>query len=627
MKTIATKALLLSMFFNIYNNAIAQVKDTNEPIRYVDFHAHPAMKNYYRNVPRFDRMWQPQFSEYIKNANWVNMGKKRWIWCKTGFSGVTGHGSYDQATYDLLNQGQASIICASIYSLEKQSTSKAKVLHIIPMRTLNNWAVTKITMKRQKTAFNCTGYEEYKGQIAFLEKQSTNYTGYGKAVKIADRVEQLNDTSVIWLLITAEGAHNFYGYEDQYGNQFRDFHCDGSCMDSILSNLKEAKNKHRLFFVTTSHLFWNKVSGFARGLDIDKPAARKILARQMWSKNFANVDGKDAEGIIYIRKKIFTPSKKDSVQVQCECLYDLKQKPDTLQLGYAFIDSLWSRHNDFKKPTYVDMRHMDVKARIEYMNYRAKYVNETHEKIPLIVSHAAVNGKNLQMAKFLGSCPIFDDYDEYINPKKYYKKELTLNGCGKEMGFDINGLDKVMDKVGWFHPMSNNLFDEEIDSVYKSDGIIGLSMEERALGKNTYNYRHHCHNLRKYIASHIDGFTYANKSHLREKKYLKKLELAEPFVRNMLYIVKHSGVSEKEFQNLEDWKHIAIGSDFDGIMNPIDICATAADIPAFFSFLADNLNLYADYLGERKLLHDKDPKILLRRVFYQNGEEFIKRYF
>jgi microsomal dipeptidase-like Zn-dependent dipeptidase len=176
--------------------------------------------------------------------------------------------------------------------------------------------------------------------------------------------------------------------------------------------------------------------------------------------------------------------------------------------------------------------------------------------------------------------------------------------------------------------MSNNLFDEEIKEVYSTGGIIGITMEERALGWGGYNY--------KINPATVDALSnyfeknYAGSLNGKARQKLKKdLQVAEPFVRNLFYIVENSGKFESDVVNgtTKSWEHVAIGSDFDGVMNPIDICPASSYIPEFYEFLRQNLAWYASYMGKTNLLLSKSPSELLDRVFYLNGETFIKRHF
>lgn len=619
---------------------VAKSQPAFDTMRYVDFHVHSIMKNYFRNFSH------PNDISSIQPGDTLNWGLYKSTKGTNKENGFNNLYSIDQATNSLLVQGKSSIICTSLYSLEKQALSsktlpvtglltgnlkKGNILipivrygplfvldHLISLRWVNKIAVTGIKKNRQKITYNksVSNFSEFCSQLQFLKSEAVKY-GKFKEIKLAQTNTDIIDTSKIWLVLTVEGAHNFYGSLLSDPHDIPGYRITNNQEMQILNNLDSIKNNYRLFFVTPAHLFENKISGGARGLDIDKSIFRKILSILMWDHRFSIVDNKAIEGInkIHLVNASSTPN--------CNCNYE-PIEPDTVTVGWRFIKRLLEPNVNGKR-TFIDMRHMDVKARIQIID-TIKKMNESlseAKKIPLIVSHGAVSGKNKQMAEYLGSCPRFDDYEEFT-PKKikeYYTHWAKV--CPGHIGINIFQVDSFLQKAGWFHPMSNNLFDEEIKEVYNSGGIIGITMEERALGKGTYNYK----NIPE--EEQLTGFYNKNYSmYFASKKTKKDLLLdsllqAEPFVRNLFYIVENSGFKD----SIKAWQHVAIGSDFDGMMNPIDICPTAAAIPKFYRFLVENLNFYADFLKKSELLLKREPAELLSKVFYLNGENFIKKYF
>lgn len=607
---------------------------------YVDFHIHTMMKNYFRETtyPGDVKKISPG-----DTTNWKLYSPKNND--KTGFNNVRSH---DQATYTLLSDGNASILCTSLYSLEKQSISNktipvtgviknARLRNIakfsplgildklISLRLINRLAVTGLSLKRQAATFQpfISNFQEFCAQLEFLDKQAIRYQNY-KPVQLAKDRKDLDDKSKIWLVLSVEGAHNFYGKSLTRLEDIRGYKITIKQEEEIINNLRYIKDKYRLFFITPAHLFENKVAGGARGLDIDKSLYRSILARLMWDRQYSVVDNKAIEGINYIYQPHTARTKS-----KCICSINEKVKPVIVSIGWRFIlEALMPNKNG--KSTYIDMKHMDVKAREQIIDMTRK-LNEFHfsdKKIPLLVSHAAVSGKKKKMADLLGLCPNYDDYREFTpdKMKEYYVS--FANRCPSTLGMTASQVDNYLDHAGWYHPMSNNLYDEEIEEVCQNEGLIGITLEERALGKGAYNYSENPrtkNSLENYMNLNPPVATKGTDPLVLRTN----LFIAEPFVRNLLYIVEHSGFVETDIANntIHSWEHIGIGSDFDGIMNPIDLCPTAADIPIFYNFLCDYLSYYAGFLGKDKLLFNREPSELLDLVFYKNGEAFIKKYF
>lgn len=235
--------------------------------------------------------------------------------------------------------------------------------------------------------------------------------------------------------------------------------------------------------------------------------------------------------------------------------------PATDNFGKEVILSLLDRNNDWKKPIYIDVKHMDVRSRLDYYLLHDSLQKATGDTIPIIYSHGAVSGEKLKVAYYTSVSPMMDVYKEIINPEKFYKKRfLNPNkpkfNCGLFLDYSNNynakewftavGMDtslitaqdlKLEDKeedaesVGWFYPWSINLFDEEIKKIYDSDGIIGVMAEERTLGYYLPNYNTAGYKKRLRKALIDVGFFDTKVS----KKQLDSFMVAECFLRSLLH--------------------------------------------------------------------------------------------
>jgi hypothetical protein len=241
-----------------------------------------------------------------------------------------------------------------------------------------------------------------------------------------------------------------------------------------------------------------------------------------------------------------------------------------------------------------------------------------------MVSHAAYSGENRQIAFATGMYPSFDLYEEYIDYKEYLSFRIFNSRNYKQNRvilsmYNESDIDNFLDTAGWFHSMSTNLYDEEIQAIYGSDGMIGISFDERALGGTAYNYDI---DTLKQMARELAYSNYKSAAGVSSVT-ICKLKSAEPFVRNMFAIVQRSGCTDVKM-----WKHICIGTDFDGVINPINVCRTAADIPEFYELLVKHFDFYMRLIGiEEKMLCGLQPKEILNMIFYKNLEEFTIKHF
>ncbi|MCF6403144.1 dipeptidase [Chitinophaga filiformis] len=593
-------------FLLIQTNCVAQ--SALDSLRYVDFHIHTTMKNYYRKIKKASLMDDTAFIRQtgVDMLNWNGDHRSGAYKNTTSFSGFYGRKSYPQASYDYLQGSKASILCTSITPLEKLTVSpkeKIKFLGIfrISMRKINRMLVTRLNKRRQHEIYTTSGFQEYMGEYNFLRLQKEKTTINDQSVILVRNRDELlaaRKADKIALVLTLEGGHILFGPKNSKYYLGPDCQCENeACYNELLANINTIKSQeHRPFFITLSHLAWNRISGQAKGLDNSK--FRGLLAIFANKEKFREVVfNKHGSGLIdktYIYHR-------DTSSCGCKATPNL----GNIQLGYKIVNALLDTSNN-QKPLLVDMRHMDTQARLEYISI-VNDLKKQGRNIPLIISHAAASGKNMHQSLVLSSCPIADHYREMTKPDKYY---ATYREC---LGGDI----PCSDKTRWFFPWGINLYDEEIQAVYESDGIIGITLEERVLGAKALNY-----SPKHYTQLHDSlkkmGF---------DRSDFKIIDKLEPLMRNILYIVEHSG---KRFQGTtKSWDHIALGSDFDGIVDPIDVCTTAKDIPHLYSHLCRYLPAYAKCINKNHLLleYEDKPEILMNKLFYQNGERFILKYY
>jgi hypothetical protein len=299
-------------------------------------------------------------------------------------------------------------------------------------------------------------------------------------------------------------------------------------------------------------------------------------------------------------------------------------------------------------PIYIDVKHLDVRARLDYYILHDSLQKAWKIRIPIIYSHGAVSGERLKVAYHTSVAPLLDKYSEVKDPRKFYVelinrsrnyncalvKDYNLtdkNRCiisAKLSADEFKLTNKLEDSTtaGWFYPWSINLFDEEIQKIYESDGIIGVMIDERTLGWNLPNYQKNDFYV-KWLRDTLTSIKFlpANAS----AASLDSFRIAETFLRNMFYIVKYSGRSDSTA-----WNNIALGSDFDGFINPIDICKTADDVPKLKEYLRSVipafLSIHKEYQVEGKhgnLLYGLTPERALHKMFYENTRRFIEKYF
>jgi len=195
--------------------------------------------------------------------------------------------------------------------------------------------------------------------------------------------------------------------------------------------------------------------------------------------------------------------------------------------GEAIVDCLLAinKYEGNGPRILIDTKHLSVAARQWYYEKISGYNSQKEEKdkIPLIASHMGYgNNKTL-----LESIEVPDMYSHK------YKSSVTFN------------------------PWSINLCDDEIENIVDSNGIIGLNMDQRILSGQLV------------IEAYKNRFTNRD---IRNNRIDVVEFWTRQFALNMLSIIEVIQNSNKlpDYKRNNPWKYISIGSDFDGMINPMD---------------------------------------------------------
>jgi len=680
---------------------------------------------------RFDTNSINQF----KNLNWIKYPKTKKRHLRKGM--ISHLQNYDQASYAELMYTPGSVLCNSYSPYEKVFALK------LSNRFFSSKFVTKMSTKRLKqyahsghTPLNDFLAEYYFNLLQDEEKlidtrspeylyqrftrpniQNLKYVSQIKMVRDGSELKKIVDYNdsvfkygqysktplkiVTPMVMSIEGAQVLYStYSSTRDHLVRNPSEDrrirwlwrktlGSLKvdiedpvdDSIHAELEKSVDSirnlyHRLFFITLGHFARNQVVSFALTLDRDpENFLHRVLSFLSKTRYKDILNNKDYSG--------FNPV--DSFG---------------LNIAKRFLDPAGSK---FKKPTYIDVKHMDIKARIQYYYMRRKYQKEFNIPIPIIASHFAVSGEGQALAVATGVWPHWDSYKEIEEIEDYYKEDVitggkqssakywieeVMNESNKEdeklYGFDravyrplnFNNTDSLFkippfdpfanygvnaSSMGWFYPWSINLFDEEIIEINKSDGIIGLLMDPRQQGAYMKNYKKEY--LHKVMASYDTVSAALFEKHTKigglESRNFDRYEYqkTEPLLRNIFYIVNlirkqkdaesHVGdiaylrkypwfVNDTTTLKKDGWDMIAYGSDYDGLIDPVDYAPTASYLPIThrkfilyaFVFAQIHADEFFDPVTRQPLilsLEDSEQK--MAKFFYENGKDFILKYF
>jgi microsomal dipeptidase-like Zn-dependent dipeptidase len=213
-------------------------------------------------------------------------------------------------------------------------------------------------------------------------------------------------------------------------------------------------------------------------------------------------------------------------------------------------------NNDNGKRILIDIKHLSVFARNEF--YEILDTDYKNEKIPIIYSHGGVTGQR------------------------------SFHDILRE------------DPQTLFNHQSINLYDDEIERIGISNGIIGLSFDERIMASDYCRQTIYAQNLLQNKTGCMRNWSKVIWNHIQ---YIAKI---------------------LDAKGLYAWNHTCIGSDFDGVINPINYFLSEESMP----LLKQNLRYHAtQFMNDEPKLKNRnllDPNIIVDKILYLNALRFIR---
>lgn len=284
-------------------------------------------------------------------------------------------------------------------------------------------------------------------------------------------------------------------------------------------------------------------------------------------------------------------------------------------------------------PVLIDIKHLGLKSRQDLYKYRA----DNNIKLPLVASHIGVTGYTMNE----------------------WKQELKTNKCKVIQHEGVRAVEIQMERKNsgkWgsimnrdfsFNPWSINMMDEDILQVLDSNGLIGISLDVRILGfqaliglnsgdqseyLSTADFQTHFPNihLHNLPITPTETMQAATESWLVPTK-----EDRHPlcFCFNIIHII-NIGLLRGE-EGLNPWNHICIGSDYDGLIEPLKICYDISSIKDLeynlLKWLPTAAKAYYDENGgvesiQHELKDLQTLKKLVKKIMYENGARFVNNW-
>lgn len=195
-----------------------------------------------------------------------------------------------------------------------------------------------------------------------------------------------------------------------------------------------------------------------------------------------------------------------------------------------------------------------------------------------------------------------------------------------------------------FNASSINLYDDDVVEIINAGGMIGLSMDQRILGtpdelmmspdflEDYYEEEIISPGEKEFFKGvprpAADPLKILNRDDIRlEDRQNAPVYHARHFMNQLFHlfnIADKNGIAPELMAG-----RICIGSDFDGMINPVDCCRNVTGLQGFKALLLQHFADWEDEFisgGGVSISGILPPATLLNRVFYQNGVDYLRKY-
>lgn len=429
---------------------------------FVDIHCHPTLRAFNAPIQSGNRnIWEPTSNPHIETP----LG--RWTRMKTREIAKT-----SQANFYSYAKGQVRVIFDSLYPIEKGFLNFRKAATAMMGKSKADEVLqtaTGINRHQLRQLRNQNDYfHELQSQYAFLHQGQGASPDEQRRYQLVSNYDELlalkaKDPDCLAVVVTIEGAHAFNcGLPKEKGGPKAN-------KAELTRNIGIAKSwEYPPFFVNLAHHFYNELCGHTRSFKGVVSAA--FNQKRGINKGMTN-------------------------------------------LGWHVVHELLARDNGER--VLIDIKHMSVKARMEYYQFLESYNRlNPSDPIPVICSHTGINDFSTMKAS-------------RSKPDKTKKM--------KHSDFSNWGI---------------NLSDEEIRIIHRSGGLIGIILDKTVLASQLLLER-----IRK----------------IEDPNAVRKAFI-EMVARNIFHVV--GAVNEKSA-----WDILALGSDYDGCITYIDIYPDGTRLP------------------------------------------------
>lgn len=272
----------------------------------------------------------------------------------------------------------------------------------------------------------------------------------------------------------------------------------------------------------------------------------------------------------------------------------------------------------------VDIKHMSLSARLQLYRLRSRGTLGANLP-PIVATHVGFTGLSVNQ--------IPDYVYDYERPSR---KQYTRLWQGKPVLYGGQSPRPA------FNASSINLYDDDILQILQSGGMIGLSLDKRILGYQEYDKQAdepYC--LEEEYVSYAEenlflparsgasiGRAFPDDRCMTWQEIYEAPEVTpalsdyhlEYFMAHVLHLIRVA--QQNNYDVMEALKQVCIGSDMDGMINPITTCLTYDDIYYLKQdFVAQFVSFAAD--SDVALPAGFEINQFANQLFHENGKNFV----
>jgi len=216
----------------------------------------------------------------------------------------------------------------------------------------------------------------------------------------------------------------------------------------------------------------------------------------------------------------------------------------------------------------IDVKHMNATSRAEFYKKIVEPCIGTASQFPVIASHVGYSGRKL-LTEHIAN---YDNEEtDYFLPPGENNYAWNINVC-----------------------------DEDIEVIVKTGGLIGISMDQRILGVP------------------------------KKKKNKKGINNINAIYNSIYQIVEAANESTNltPEQKSTAWNCLSFGSDFEGLIDPVNAYSTAMSYQQLHDDLIEHLNIkLKDGTNLYGLNTKEDIEQVVHKIGYKNAADFVTKYY